>query len=379
MHYYEKNIVDIKNIYTDYLLNIMSPLVYEGIKSMYNKALVVEQEYQQAMLQDEKITNPGVLKIFQHFLKGVPSLNTNLIESEMIRIRDTSKNADIFDKLIRAVFKSYIILLTYNASGKECLLVKEKYHERIEIKDFIHKIYIESAKQFYNNPELFWHNYQPLEIKKNQLTCIDIIKSATKEAILKAIPLNDILTEYLRNEYIEENPVHQIRSMLNKEDVINHYDGGSIIDSNDNGVQENHDNHELEDINDRNNLVNQLNEINQDGGLILNQESLINSQEQEKPLNSSEEYQAKLNSLGGAFYNANKNNMKQESKQELVQEPVKDFQGMTDLKNNIQKGAHLEQDQNSDNKINIVKPNIVEKKIDNINKEEYYNAMFTEK
>ena len=71
--------------------------------------------------------------------------------------------------------------------------------------------------------------------------------------------------------------------------------------------------------------------------------------------------------------------MKQESKQELVQEPVKDFQGMTDLKNNIQKGAHLEQDQNSDNKINIVKPNIVEKKIDNINKEEYYNAMFTEK
>ena len=168
MHYYEKNIVDIKNIYTDYLLNIIAPLVYEGIKSMYNKAIAVEQEYKQAMLQDEKITNPGVLKIFQHFLKGVPSLNTNLIESEMIRIRDTSKNADIFDKLIRAVFKSYIILLTYNASGKECLLVKEKYHERIEIKDFIHKIYIESAKQFYNNPELFWHNYQPLDIKKNQ-------------------------------------------------------------------------------------------------------------------------------------------------------------------------------------------------------------------
>ena len=188
MHYYEKNIVDIKNIYTDYLLNIIAPLVYEGIKSMYNKAIAVEQEYKQAMLQDEKITNPGVLKIFQHFLKGVPSLNTNLIESEMIRIRDTSKNADIFDKLIRAVFKSYIILLTYNASGKECLLVKEKYHERIEIKDFIHKIYIESAKQFYNNPELFWHNYAPLDIKKNQLSCIDIIKSAIKEAILKSIP-----------------------------------------------------------------------------------------------------------------------------------------------------------------------------------------------
>jgi len=97
-----------------------------------------------------------------------------------------------------------------------------------------------------------------------------------------------------------------------------------------------------------------------------------------KQLNSSEEYQEKLNSLGGAFYNANKNNMKQEVKQETKQDN-KNFEGMTELKNNIQKGAHLEQDQNSDNKINIVKSNIVEKKIDNINKEEYYNAMFTEK
>ena len=41
--------------------------------------------------------------------------------------------------------------------------------------------------QFYNNPELFWHNYQPIDIKKNQLTSIDIIKTAIKEAILKVI------------------------------------------------------------------------------------------------------------------------------------------------------------------------------------------------
>ena len=34
-----------------------------------------------------------------------------MIEAEMIRIRDSSKHADIFEKLIKAVLKSNIILL----------------------------------------------------------------------------------------------------------------------------------------------------------------------------------------------------------------------------------------------------------------------------
>lgn len=343
MHYYEKNIVDIKNIYTDFLVNMMSPLVYEGIKSIYNKSLMVEQDYQKAMLEDEKITNPGILKIFQHFLKGVPSLNSNLIENEMIRIRDSSKNADIFEKLIRAVFKSYIILLTYNASGKECTLVKDKFHERINIIDFIHKIYIESAKQFYNNPELFWYNYSSIDIKKNQSICIEIIKNSIKEAILKVLPLNDILTEYLRNDYIQDNSINEIRNMLDKDEVINHYDGGSIIDPEDNGIQENNNQniHDNQEINDRNNLLNELNQINNNQDeLILNQASLINSQdnkELKQSLNTSEEYQEKLNSLGGAFYNK---------------------------QIHANKSASISnKDINKDiNKINIVKPNIIEEK-----------------
>lgn len=341
MHYYEKNIVDIKNIYTDFLVNMMSPLVYEGIKSIYNKSLMVEQDYQKAMLEDEKITNPGILKIFQHFLKGVPSLNSNLIENEMIRIRDSSKNADIFEKIIRAVFKSYIILLTYNASGKECTIVKDKFHERINIIDFIHKIYIESAKQFYNNPELFWHNYSSIDIKKNQSICIEIIKNSIKEAILKVLPLNDILTEYLRNDYIQDNSINEIRNMLDKDEVINHYDGGSIIDPEDNGIQENNNQNidDNQEINDRNNLLNELNQINNNQEeLILNQASLINSQdnkELKQSLNTSEEYQEKLNSLGGAFYN------KQTHANKLASISNKD----------INKEI---------NKINIVKPNIIE-------------------
>ena len=50
MHYYEKNISDIKTEYTDYLIYLISPLIYEGIKSMYNSALEQEQKYLQILL-----------------------------------------------------------------------------------------------------------------------------------------------------------------------------------------------------------------------------------------------------------------------------------------------------------------------------------------
>ena len=195
MHYYERNIADIKAEYTDFLIHIISPLIYEGIKSMYKKAYEADLKFRELAKQNPNVNNPGTLKIFQHFLKNIPTLNNTLIESEMIRIRDGSKHADIFEKLIKAVIKSHIILLTFNASGKKCKIVQEKFHEQIDCKLFIHKIYIESARQIYNNPELFWHEFPSVEIKKNQRECINIINKAITVAIKEIIPMNDIIAE----------------------------------------------------------------------------------------------------------------------------------------------------------------------------------------
>ena len=230
MHYYEKNIVDIKDEYSEFMMNIIAPLIYEGIKSMYIKAEKVEKEYDELCKTNIKVKNPGVLKIFQHFLKKIPTLNINLIESELIRIRDNSGHADIFDKLIKAVFKSYIILLTYNASGKQCKLVNEKYHEKIDNKQFIHRIYIESAKQLYNVPHLFYNtndklNINEYEMKKNEIDIINIIKKSILDAVRNILPMNEILSEYLKNDYIietENAKTDRIRKMVinNEEDNI---------------------------------------------------------------------------------------------------------------------------------------------------------------
>ena len=345
MHYYERNIVEIKTEYTNFLINIMAPLVYEGIKSMYDKAVEVEKETEQAVLQGMINENPGVLKIFQHFLKNIQTLNTQLIEAEYIRIRDSSKHADIFEKLIKATFKSYIVLLTYNASGKECKLVNEKIHEKINIKDFIHKVYVECSKILFLNPELFWHQFPTIEQQKNKRESISIIKEAIKEALIKVLPLNDIITEYLKNDYIietEEMKEHKVRQILIKEDEpdkeqkINFFDDEPVKDE------------------QKDDLMDKLNKSVSKLDMIIDEEN---------------EYNEKMNKFASLENSGDKKKVhnqqppqEQEQKQEQEQEQKQDQKQEHTLGH---KDAQLDQDINE---IKILKSNINEK--------EYYDALF---
>jgi tRNA-(ms[2]io[6]A)-hydroxylase len=189
MHYYERNIVEIRNEYNNFFINMVAPLVFEGMKSIYSRALDLEQQYDEVSKKNISIKNPGVLKIFQHFLKGIPNLNINLIESEMIRIRDASKNADIFEKIIRALFKSNIILLTYNARLKEETREKvinlnlnnlevHSYHSFC-VKYYNHKSFTD--KQIIN---IILKNSNPLQLFQYDLIILD---------------MSDTLSEHTRN------------------------------------------------------------------------------------------------------------------------------------------------------------------------------------
>jgi hypothetical protein len=55
---------------------------------------------------------------------------------------------------------------------------------------------VECAKQFYSNPELYWHQYQSIELKRNQQHCFDIINKSISIAVKQCIPMNDVLEEY---------------------------------------------------------------------------------------------------------------------------------------------------------------------------------------
>lgn len=179
-------LVETKNEYTIQLINILSPHIYEGFESIYNES--------------KKIIKKGeekkVLKAFQQFIKRIPSWNINLIENETTRIR-TASRCDFLQNLLKAVIKANIILLSNSNSNTYSKSVIEKKFLDIPLHKFIHRCYVECARQFYNSPYLFYHDIRPIERKRNQRDCYDIIKTGIKEAIRKILPVQHILDKYL--------------------------------------------------------------------------------------------------------------------------------------------------------------------------------------
>jgi len=219
-HYYEKNIVEIKNEYTEFLLHILTPLIYEGIKSIYDKAMLLEEQF-----KNNNNQNLSIFKIFQMCLRDIPNLNNISIENEVLRIKERSRCSEWFDNLVRSVIKSYIILLTFNKS-QQSEIVKEKHHETVNINLFIHKCYIECSKLFFNYPELFWHKFSILDIKRNKEEIYKLIHEGIKEAIRQTLPMKLMLDEYLKNDFINEENEHDkyknIKNMIDEEEYYEH-------------------------------------------------------------------------------------------------------------------------------------------------------------
>ena len=186
--------VETKLEYTTQLVNILTPLVYEGVQSIYGESLKVSNEAN------------NVLKVFQSFLKRIPKWNEEMIKQETERIMNSTKSYSWLHDLVKATIKANIIVLTYNPN---CLVppgyklqtkIDPKFYENIKIEDFIHKIYIECARELWNNPYLMYHQYPAIELKRNQRDTIHLIKDSIKEGIRKLLPVKEILELYLGEE-----------------------------------------------------------------------------------------------------------------------------------------------------------------------------------
>jgi hypothetical protein len=187
-------LVETKNEYTIRLVNILNPLIFEGLVSVYNDA-------------KKAACDGDVLKVFQSFLRQIPKWNQELIEQETSRIINASKSYDWLNDLIKATLKANLVILMHNPTSNKQTRIDQSYYQNIRTSEFIHKVYIECARELWNNPYLMYHSYPPLEIKRNQRDCICIIKDAIKEAIRKLLPVKHILQTYL-GEDINMNNIH---------------------------------------------------------------------------------------------------------------------------------------------------------------------------
>lgn len=280
---YEQHIVSIKETYENYLISIITPVLYEGFQSIYKNSVQLEKKYIEASKNNPNIENPGVLVIFQMLVKGIPNLNNHKIKKETDRIKAGSRNADIFDDLIKAVIKSNIILLTFNVDHQRKEIINSNFHSNIVTHDFIHNCYIECAKNLHGYPELFWHLYDPIEINRNKRETKKIIEKSVLDAIHKMLPMKEILLEYLTYKY--DNSTHtsdsdydDVKYGMNNDfgsnkkillSTSDEFDDNTKENNGNNNSNNNVNNDEYVNMRDLINSKNDDNSNNEDNGILL--------------------------------------------------------------------------------------------------------------
>lgn len=271
---YETHVVKINEIYEKKLMSIMVPTIYEGFRSMYKKAMEYELKYDNGSKLNPDIEKKHRIELFQRFLSSTVTLSTQQIKAETNRIKASSGSADIFDSLVKAVIKSKINLMTYNVDVMRRNLIDTKYHDTVIIHDFVHSCYIEAAQKFRTRPEVFWIHDDILVNTVNVREIHETIKSAIEDAISNALPLNDILLEFLENPYHQRENI-RIYNMVRKcNHNHNKYDNYDMNNKDPRHII-NHSNHTINDGNAKYEMLDET--INKDMDLVGNTEASSNT------------------------------------------------------------------------------------------------------
>ena len=111
-------LVETKNEYTIRLVNILNPLIFEGLVSVYNDA-------------KKAACDGDVLKVFQSFLRQIPKWNQELIDQETSRIMNASKSYDWLNDLIKATLKANLVILMNNPTCNKQVKIYHSYYQNI--------------------------------------------------------------------------------------------------------------------------------------------------------------------------------------------------------------------------------------------------------
>jgi hypothetical protein len=188
------NLHEAKNEWCSRLVSIFTPLVIEGIKSIFNEA------WRMCIDNDEA---GKYLMTFQNLLCRVPKWNNVIIEEERKRIVERS-SCGYLEDLITCVHIIQLKVLT-------CIRVGNK-QKKIDIAipkldHFIHKVYIHVARKVYMNVYLFEKNISPLLVQKNNRELEMIVQECILTAIRESVPTEAIIRAYMDESVEQEEEV----------------------------------------------------------------------------------------------------------------------------------------------------------------------------
>ena len=186
------NLQESRNEFCSRLINIITPHVQCGLRSIFDEA------WKLCIENDE---TPKYLMTFQNFLMRVPKWNSVIIEQEAARIVERSGCGHI-EELITCVHIIQLKMLTCMRAGSK----QKKIDITIpKLADFIHKVYVNVARKVYLNVFLFEKNKQHLQVQKHNRQLEIIIKECILDTVRESIPIEHLLKVYMDDEFIEED------------------------------------------------------------------------------------------------------------------------------------------------------------------------------
>lgn len=185
-----------KNEWCARLVNIFTPAVVSGLKSIFDEA------WSMCVAEDEE---DKYLITFQTFLSRVPKWNNEIVEVERKRIVEMS-SCGYLEDLITCVHIIQLKALTCIRVGQE----QKKVDVDIpSVDQFVHKVYINVARKVYTNVYLFEKGIAPLQIQKHNRELELIIKECIMNTIRETMPVEDILKAYISETQEEEVKVSE--------------------------------------------------------------------------------------------------------------------------------------------------------------------------
>lgn len=189
-----------KNEWCGRLVSILTPLVSEGIRSIFDEAWNMCKENGE---------NSKYLMTFQNMLARIPKWNNIIIEEERKRIIEKS-GCNYLEDLITCVHIIQLKVLT-------CIRVGNK-QKKIDISIpkldlFIHRVYIHVARKVYCNIYLFEKDISDLLVQKNRRELEIIIQECILNSIRESIPTEAIIRAYL-DESIEAEEEITIEAVI---------------------------------------------------------------------------------------------------------------------------------------------------------------------
>ena len=198
------NLHESRNEWCSRLVSVLTPVVVEGIRSIFNEA------WKMCLDNDEA---SKYLMSFQNLLSRVPKWNNIIVDEERKRIIERS-GCDYLEDLITCVHIIQLKVLT-------CIRVGNK-QKKIDISIpkldvFIHKVYIHVARKVYMNVYLFEKNISPLQVQKNNRELESIVQECILTTIRESVPTEAIIRAYM-DESVEQEEEVIIEDIEEKEE-----------------------------------------------------------------------------------------------------------------------------------------------------------------